>query len=522
MNDSLHFLKISMIRPKMSKFTYTGCLLGSLALSLGLHGQNVPEGEPILSLADAVEEALVNNLALRIDRYEPLIAEDSVVIEKASFDPVLSAEMSLRQSEEDDFLTTSDARSYSAVLRKRLALTNATLSARTNYERGNGSSFDEDFDVVVGGNLIATTGLTVGVTQPLLRGFGGKIATADIERARASQRIARLQLRDGTLALVESVELAYWALAEANGLREVTETNRELAERLFDETVEREDLGLLTKLDVIQAEANLAQRVEDIIVAQQGVDESKDRLLRFLGRMDRSLALSAEIGVAELPSIASETPELADVWRDAINSDYASLRQREVVTQREIDQIVARNAKRPELDLTLSATVAGRSVEDGTDAFDRLVKNDREAWSVGFSFDYPIGQRAARAGWRNADRRLDQAELELIELKQDLLQEVRSAWRELDTRKKRLIAAEIVLRLQEQTYEQELVKLDEGLSTVRDLLEIQRDLDDAQFSLISARSAAVQAEVSLERLRGSLLERHGMSWSSIMSERPGE
>tara|TARA_B110000438_G_scaffold46610_1_gene46782 strand:+ start:3365 stop:4873 length:1509 start_codon:yes stop_codon:yes gene_type:complete len=494
------------------------CLLSGFACALSLHGQEAIERGPMLTLADAIDEALVNNLSLRIDRYDPLIAEDDVVIESASFDPVLNADISLGQSEDDDFLTTNDSRSYSAGVSKRLALTNATLSARTNLRRNDGSSYNEDFDQVVGGQLIATSGITVGVTQPLLRDFGAKVATADLNKARASQRIARLQLRDGTLELLESVELAYWSLAEANARRLLTDTNRELAERLLEETREREELGLLTALDVIQAEANLAQRIEDILVAQQSVDESKDRLLRLLGRMDYALALSVDIDVAELPLITNETPELASVWRDAMGSDYTSLRQQEVVTQREIDRIVARNARKPELDLSLSATVGGRSEQDAEDAYDRLLDDEREAWSVEFSFNYPLGQRAARAGWRNADRRLDQAELQLLEIRQDLLQEVRSAWRELDTRKQRLRAAELVLRLQEQTFEQERVKLDEGLSTLRDVLEIRTDLDDAQLSLLSARSAAIQAEVSLERIRGSLLERHGLSWNAALSQ----
>lgn len=480
-----------------------------------LSAQERPVPSTRLTLEEAIDEALVHNLALRIDRYVPLIAADSVVIAESAFDPVLTAGLSHSESEEDDFITTSDSRSYTAGVSKRLALTNATLTARTSLSRSDGTRYDEDFDQVVGGNLNEVGLFSLGVTQPLLRDFGGEVATADLEKARADQRIAQLQLRDGTLALIASVEQAYWNLAEASARRGLRETNRELAERLLEETKERQNLGLVTALEVIQAEANLAQRDEDILVAEQAVDDAKDALLRFLGRMEDDLVLSADLVVATLPPIASQTPELATAWRDALGSDYALLRQREVVTQRELDRILARNTRKPELDLNLSATVSGRSEANATDSLDRLLDRERESWNVGLSFNLPLGQRAAKAGWRNADRRLDQAELQLVELKQDLLQKVRSTWRELDTRKNRLRAAELVLRLQEQTFEQERVKLDEGLSTLRDLLEIQRDLDNARLSLLAARAAAIQAEVTLERLRGTLLERHGLTWSGV-------
>lgn len=485
-----------------------------LACQSALTAQEPPVESSRLSLDAAIEEALANNLGLRMDRIDPINADDSVEIAKADFDPVITASIEHSEGEQVGVsilppakpiysTTPSDDRSYRAGVQKKLTLTNATLSATTSWGRNGNSSLKDN------------TSLSVSLNQPLLRDFGSEIATADLEQARADQRKARLQLKNATFEVLSSVESSYWNLAEATAVRALRETNRELAERLLEETTERERLGLSTALDVIEAEANLAQREEEILVAQQIVDDAKDALLRVIGRMQDGLALSADVTVAALPPVAVVTPELSLVWRETIESDFASLQQEETILQRQIDTTVAKNDRKPTLDLEVSASVSGASIDSAYDAIDRTIDSDGKDWSVYFSFSYPLGQRAANAQFRTARRELDRAEIQLIELKQMRLQEVRKTWRELDTRKRRMHAAELVLRLQEQTFEQERSKLDEGLSTLRDVLQIQRDLDNARLSLLSAQAAAIRAEVSLERLRGTLLERHGLTWAEI-------
>jgi outer membrane protein len=488
-------------------------LATSIAATVSLVAQaSLP---PPLTLEEAVQEALANNLGLRIERLNPINADDNVAIEEAAFDPVLSAGLGHSEGEQSVLRTTSDSRSYSAGVRKRLAMTNATVSATTSWSRNDGTRFDQELNLIVGGGLSERAAISVGIDQPLLRDFGNDIATAGLERARADQRAARYQLQDATLGLLSELERRYWGLAEANARLELRRTNFALAQRLLDEISERAELGLATQLDVIQAEANLAQRDEDILLAQQTVDDAKDALLSILGRMNDGLALTTDLVIEALPPVAPETPELAAVWREALESDFAQRRQEEIIAQREIDRTLARNNRKPTLDLNVSATLSGLSGESGYDALERAVDADGEDWNVRFSFVYPLGQRAANASLRQAERRLSQAEIQLIELKQELLQEVRTTWRELDTRKKRLRAAELVLELQEQTFAQERSRLDEGLSTLRDVLEIQRDLDDARLGLLSARAAAIQAEVRLERLRGTLLQRHGLTWAQV-------
>jgi outer membrane protein len=509
-------------------------LLPALLLLAGMLGARTPTPEGTrLSLDEAVTQALENNLGLRIERLEPVISAAGVASADAAFDTTLFATGRLAESDADNAgtpITTpsgevitaptkSDNRSYSAGARKRLRVTNATVQIQTALQRSAGSSFNTDLGQFVGGSLRETSDLSISLTQPLLRGFGREIAEAPLERARAAERATRSQLRDAILDLVENTESAYWNLASAESRLEVRRTNLRLAESLLEEMRERERLGLATRLDLIQASANLAQREDDLTVAEQNVREAADTLLLLLGGLNSPTGLFLEdVSVQALPAPTGGLPEVVEVWNDANRASNAIAIQEEILRQREIETRLARDEHRPQLDLTVGGSIDGRSDESATEAFRLTREADGTAWNLQVGFSIPWGRHAAVAGIRSANARLAQAQWRLQQLKQQLLQEVRRAHRELETRQKRLRSAELVLRLQEETYTQERTKLDEGLSTVRDVLEVQTDLDNARLSLLDAKTAVIQAELGLERLRGTLLDRHGLTWPGVAPE----
>lgn len=512
-----------------------------MLLAAGFLSAQAPErmaSTHALPLEAVIDQALRHNLGLQINRLDSVVSAAQVFELDAGFDTLLFADGSLSQSDfENEGIpveieneagetvlvprpTSSDRRSYSAGASKRLRMTNASVVLQTRLARTAGSRFDPATGEQFGGSLTQSADLELAITQPLLRGFGREIAEAPIERARAADRATQHRLRASTLDLISETEAAYWELAAAVARRELRETNQQLAESLLEETRERERLGLATRLDLVQAEASLAQREDEILVAEQNVLDARDEILSLIGVLDQALEHEPTFVVQELPLTHDSVPAFATVWRSALASDYESAAQEELLNQREIDLRLARNDRRPELDVTLSGSFGGVSDDSAREAYDLALDRDGETWDVNVGFSIPFGRRAAAANVRAAQARLEQAEWELLRQKQDLLRRVRSAWRNLDVLTRRVEAAELVERLQEETFARERSRFDEGLSTFRDVLEMQRDLDNARVSLLDARLAAIQAEVSLDRLRGSLLDRHGLSWSEALGETP--
>jgi len=493
------------------------CYFIALAVVSPLLGQ--PEEEPtlpVLSLDEAVSTAIESNLGLRVERLNARIGEAGVAIAEAAFDPYLFG-TARYQSTTEASGEESDQRAYSAGVSKRV-VTGAEVTAATSLSRNEGTRYSPDLNQFVGGTASRDADISLSVTQPLLRGFGIDVTMAELRRAESLDRATRLELQRVILDILRDTELAYWSVADAFARRQLRESSRELAQQLLEETRERAELGLATRLEVLQAEANLATREQEIIAAEQLLAERTDALLALLGGLDDQRAIDQLVEVARVPDSPVRIPEFSHVWRTTLLRNPETAIQEELILRSELETLSARDAHRPQFDVTVSGGYSGLSEESGSEAYREALRRNGYDWGGRIAFNYPFGRHASRAALRQAEYRREQAELALIDLKQTLLQATRTAWRDLDVARRQLNAAAITVRLQEATYEQERSRYEEGLATTRDVLEAQRDLDTARASLLDARYNALAAEIRLERQQGLLLERHQLEWAAIAPE----
>lgn len=480
------------------------------------------QNEQTLSLRSAIDQALAENLGLRIQSFDPEIAEQAVLSQEAAFDPTIFSRASISQSDldredanGDSRQTTSDSRSYSLGVTKRVT-SGGQLTTSVNQSRSDGSSFNPELGQLVGGSLSARASLSLEFTQPLLRDFGRDVNLAPVRRAESQARVADLRTRNSVLNLLQEIETDYWQLADSYQRHQLRLSNLELSEKQLEEAKERERLGLATKIETLQAEANLAQRKEQIIRAEQAIRQATDRLLATMGKLDSESAIAPEIAVSELPTSTSEIRPFPAVLDTALELNFDADIQEEVLHQLEQQRILSQNQQRPQVDLTVSSSYNGVSPYSSRDSFDEAIDRRGDDWGLRLSFNLPWGNRSAKSSLRQTLFRIDQEELRLAEVRQDLLRSVRSAWRDLNTSRQQLSAAELVVALQEATYEQEQGKYDEGLSTFRTLLEAQRDLDNAKVSLLDAKLSAVLSEITLARVEGTLLTRHNIEWNTAL------
>jgi len=467
-------------------------------------------GPELLSLEQAVALTLRHNFAWQISALEPEIAREALAAEEAAFDTELFASARVAQSDPDSVLSTAtagrtDSRAYQAGARKRLA-TGATVTAQTNLDR---------FDSRAGGgagSLSQTADLALSLRQPLLSGFGPEVNRAGIERARAGLSASQEALRETVLAVLAETERAYWETARLQEQLLLNQSSLNVAEALLDEARERARVGVATQVDVLQAEAARAQRVEEIIETSRALGDAFDRLFALTGTLDQQsrLALEEAFQVAPLPDGGEALPDFERVWRLALLRDPALGRQEALITQREWDRTVARSALRPNLDLVLTGAWSGVDDDKARTAYDRAIEGEGAAWAAGVEFSMPWGRRAGHAGLRAADRRIEQELIRLEELRQALFRNVRSAWRALQSVQKSMAAARLTVSLQEAVFEREQEKYAQGLSAFRDVLRAQSDLDQARIRLLQSKFNQLSSEIALARLSGDLLGRHGL------------
>jgi len=119
----------------------------------------------------------------------------------------------------------------------------------------------------------------------------------------------------------------------------------------------------------------------------------------------------------------------------------------------------------------------------------------------------PWGRHADKARYRQAQNSLNSQKLRLDQLEQNLMINVRSAVRAVETQ---LVAVEIASKgteLATRQYEQQKARFDAGLSTSRLVLLAQDDLENARFRELSARLALRRAAAELGRLEGTSIDR---------------
>ena len=467
-----------------------------------------------LTLRVAIETALDRNLGLQSARREPVFAEAAKAEAEAGFETRLFGGVSLFNDEQDSTGTTSDRRNLSAGANRRLQ-SGTDLTAETSYSRSDGSFFNNDLNQSVGGQLSHSADLRVTVRQPLWAGRGSRVTLSQLRQAQLGEAATALELRATVLDVLAATERAYWETAAAQQIRDLRQSSVDVAESLLTETVAREELGLVTRIEVLQAQASLAARRDDVLVAQRDLDNAEDRLLEQLGVLVAEVPVERDWALDGLPAANREGVLWDGVWQAALAADPTVAARELRVDQQEEQRLRAKDATRPDLDAVVTAGTTGLDNRESREAYNDAFNADGHFWSVGLEFSMPWSFKAEKARLREAEARVEQAEIAVVERRQALLAEVRSAWRAVKIAQERLSSTGASLALQEATFAQELARRDNGLATTREVLEAQSDLDAARLTDLQARVDLVQAFVSLARLDGSLLDRYALSWDQL-------
>ncbi len=459
-----------------------------------------------LSLNEALYEAIDHNLTLRINAYQTYLREQDIDAAQAKFDSTLFGSVNTSHEQQDWSQSQSDSSNASVGVSKSFAAgTSVTLQSR--YIKNDGSRFDTTLNQEIGGNLSHNTGITLSIRQPLLQGYGKMANLASISKAEASLAVAQLDYKNGLLDAINQTEKAYWLVAFQNAQLELSRSSVELAENLLKETEIRAELGKATRLDVLQARANLATQKESYIDSQRAVKDAEDSLLVAMGRLTPDYQ-ERDIAVSVMPDLGDYNPSLSDVWSGALENDLNLLIQETNIESLGFDKIIAKDRNKSELDVVVSGSTAGYSGDRGTKSFWGAFESQGYDWGMGVELNIPIGKRAGKAYVNQIEATIEREKLRLDQIEQSLFLNVRQAWRSYNVSLEKLDAARLTLELQREAFDQEQAKYSEGLAVFRDVQQAQEALDRARISELNAWFAALRALSDLTRLDGSILKRH--------------
>jgi outer membrane protein TolC len=389
---------------------------------------------------------------------------------------------------------------YQMSLRQGL-MTGGDLSVRLSNNIFETNSNRVDF------NPSFTPGASLNLNQPLLRDFweGGRLyAIADLDAQAAGYR-----LESRLLTLVSDTEQAYWDLVAAREEIRVREQSLTLVKNLLKINQEKAKAGMLARLDVLQAEASLAVREGSLLESQRALAKAEDRMRRLIEPESGEEAWRTAIVPVDRPLFQAKEASFEASWAIA-RDKRPDLKESKLETDKQqamVDQ--AGNRLWPRLDVTGQAGVTNLA-SNQTVAISDLQKAQNFNLQAGVALEWPLGPNADRDAYEMAKLRSQQAGVSQKNVLQTAFVEVREGVRDVTINAKRVETTTLAKKLSAAKLDAEQEKLKAGLSTNFQVLEFQKDFEEASLAEVMATIEYLQSLTRLERAQGTLLAARGL------------
>jgi len=469
-------------------------------------------GTVSLSLRNCIFFALKNNLDVAATRLVTQIKETEIIKAKSDFDPTATLDISADRSETH---TTSSATTgtFGSVQK------NYDFDAGLKQKFLTGGDYDLSFEnnrletnrlpASQSPNPAYTSGLSFTLTQPLLKDFGIGANRADILIAKSDKDISLEELRGEVINTVTETEKTYWELVFALDNLKVKGLSLKRAEDLLEANKARMKAGTASQIEVLAAEAEVASRKQEVIIAQKMLSDAQDDLKIVTNLIQDTKLWNFDINPLDRPPLEAKEIDLVESVRTAFQKRPDYLKEKIDLKNKDIKIKVAKNERLPALDLKGSFGLNGLD-RHYNDAFDEMSKGEYESWSAGLSFEYPLGNREARSKYKKRLLEKEKALIDFKNLEQKIIAQVREAVRGTNTDYKRVAAAETLRRLRERRLSAEEERFKEGLTTTHDILEYQEDLAEAQSGYLRSIVDYNKSLIDLEQAKGTVLEKENI------------
>jgi len=458
-----------------------------------------------LSIEQAVMEVIQNNRDLTAQRLETVKDGTFEMIERASFDPEVFAEISVAREKildpsetEDERITIEKIGKASLGLQKKFA---AGTSVRTeiSHERDASDDIPEDRKTRIG----------ISLTQSLLNGFGPSVNLASVRQAELDTAISLEELKGFTEMLIADTEIAYWQCVLAKREIAIFEQSLAIAKKQRDEIEQQIDVGILPRTEAAAARAEVALREQDLIDARSLAEGYRLKLLHLIrpgydASLDTIINLTSKPDIETLPvADLTDRLKLAEKARSDLNEARFRLRKNRLET------VITRNGLLPRLDFFIRLGRTGYA-DTFSGTFQGFSKDEANDFQLGLTLSHAIGNRKAEAIDQAAIATRIQAEMAVDNYLKLIQLDVRLSVNEVERTRKQIKATGTTRMFQEQTVTAEEDRFDVGSSTALLVAQAQRDLLSARIAEVEAVVGFRIALIRLYLAEGSLLEMRGI------------
>jgi|GEM_PF-911179 len=491
-----------------------------------------------LELSGVLKLAIEGNIDLASNAVDIEISEAQVLAANGAYDLFINAGISGTITESpqrgSQFQFSRGSRQIGANFGlQQKFITGGNIQFGLNANRTQTDQPINPFDANSGVTTLSEYRLVPQLTfsHPLLRGAGVRVNRADINRAKVATSTAEATRQVTAQNLVRDIVTAYWDLLFAHRDLENKRRSVELAQKQLERTRALVSAGRLSPVDAKAVEQSVAVRESDVITAEAALLDASLNVRTLAGQQFADRDTLGVLPVTD-PVVKPQVVDTrAEVEKSLANNPQVRQLQLAIASRR-IDELVAANNRLPQLDMSVTLTPQGRSVDTIPDAttgdpgsqggwgeafrniFSDNVTNDGllADWTLtgNVTLTWDVQNRGPKGQHQAAVLQIEKSRIQLEQTRQQIAAAVIRASNGLRTASKVMEVSEISLELAEENLAAEQARFDVGRSTNFDVLERLDEVDSAAANALNAQINYLKALVQLQSLNGEILPAYGL------------
>ena len=466
-----------------------------------------------LTLEEAMMLALERNLGLQEAKLAPQGVDFQLQAARAAFSPTITSSYSYGNSKspsndntEGVDTVTNLSQGFNGGLTQTLPWFGGRMTAAFNNNRQSTNNARTRL------NPSYNSSLRLNYSMPLIAGFRIDNTRNQLRTLQISRQIADIQLLTAIENLKNNVRTSYWALRSAIEQIEIQRRGLEIAQRQFEDSKIRVEIGNLAPIETTQFETQVATAEQQLLNAQITWRTAELNFKSLLSTGMTDDIYNVVINPVDQPQLSVQSVDIQGAVSRALQERTDMMQARKNIESSELSLEVTKDQTRYQLDFSSGYTLTGQGgkqlsngvvIVDGgyRDALGAIAGFDAPAWNFQFNFNYPLGLRAAKANYARALLSLDQAQARLKAQELSVSTEVINAGLNVENTYKQLQAAQKSREAQEKNAEAAVTRFDVGMATNFEVVTAQQQLTNSRLQELSALIRYINAVAEFERVQ---------------------
>lgn len=478
---------------------------------------NEPPAVLELSLPECRALALENNLQLKASLISPTIAAERLNQEEAKFDSAFVANASYGKTDNPSIGFSDEITgAQSEYIRGDMAV-QVPLRTGGTVRFDLADSWTETDAIGTQFNPYYFTDFSASISHPLLRNAGQWVNTHSIRIVAYDRAIVDARTKLDVIMVLAAVDRVYWRLYAARRDLELREQQYRLSQIQLERARRLVQAGQRPEVEVIRAEAGVAQQLEAIIVSENSLRDRERELKRVINRAGLDVQTPTVVTPTTEPDPVLYVLERPRLIRGAIENRMELLELQLQLLQDASTVDYLRNQTLPLATLDYTYNISGLGASQ-SNSFDMLFDSDFVDHRVGVQLIVPIGNQAAKSRLQQAIY-LRRQRLATRTNREDLIKlEVLNVADQVEANWQRILAARQNTIVNARLYEAEQRAFEVGMSTSTDVLDAQFNFANAQSAEIVALAEYQIALVDLAYATGTVLGAARIHWEPVVPE----